>query len=175
MAGPYCRSISWRATGIQDSLPGIAQMQLRREKLRFGSGRLPSLLLLLRGSCTHNFSAHMRHLLVCCLPEESRTGSFSLVQDSRPPASNWERNSLQSSCGRRAAVRAPCAPRLIDLILRNLGFPTGKARNHHKRITGEPGCGQETRVCSTSHSEYKQSDSEKLWVPLPAQHVLGVF
>ena len=150
-------------------------MQLHRQKLRFCSRRFPSLLLLLRGSCTHNFSAHMRHLLVCCLPEESRTGSFSLVQDSRPPASNWERYSLQSSCGRRAAVRAPC-PCLIDLILRNLGFPARKALNHHKRITGEPGCGREKRVCSTSHLIYKQrSESEKLQVLLPAQHVLGVF
>lgn len=105
------------------------------------SGRFPSLLRLLRGSCTHNFSAHMRHLLVCCLPEESRTGSFSLVQDSRPLASYWARYSLQLSCRRRAVVKAPCPPSLIDLILRNLGFPARNVLNHHKRITREPGCG----------------------------------
>lgn len=117
----------------------------------------------------------MRHLLVCCLPEESRTGSFSRVQDSRPPASNCERYSLQSSCGRRAAVRAPRPPCLVDLILRNLGFPARKALNHHKCITGKAGCEREKRVCSISHLVYKQSESEKWWVPLPAQHVSGVF
>lgn len=31
---PYCRSISWSADGILDSLPGITQMQLHRQKLQ---------------------------------------------------------------------------------------------------------------------------------------------
>lgn len=156
--------------------PGIAQRQLHRQTLRFCSWKLPSLLLLLRGRGTHNFSAHMRHLLVCCLPEASRTGAFSLVQDRRPPASNWERNSLQSSCGRRAGLGHSVLLALLIRSLETWGFPARKAWNHHKCITGDSGWGWEKRVCSTSHLAYKQrGESEKFRVLLPAQHVLGVF
>lgn len=126
---PYCWSISRRTSGVQDSLPGIAQMQLHRQKQPFCRQSFPSLQCLLRGRCTHNFSAHIRHLLMCSLPEESRTGSFSLVQDSLPLASNLERNSLQSSCGRRAEVRAPCPPCLTDSFLETWGFLPGKHWN----------------------------------------------
>lgn len=60
--------------------------------------QLPSQQKRLCFSSTHNFSAHMMHLLLCCFPEESRTGSFSLVHESFPFL-NRSRNSRQSSCG----------------------------------------------------------------------------
>lgn len=46
---------------------------------------------------THNRSAHRTHLLLCSLPEESRTGSDSRVQESVPllKSSSY---ALQSTC-----------------------------------------------------------------------------
>lgn len=74
---------------------------------------------------------------MCCLPEESLTGSFSRVQDRRPPASNWERYSLQSSCGRSSSQGT--LPHPFDL------------QRLPKRAPGEPRCERE-REEGTWHS-----------------------
>lgn len=123
------------------TLPDTAQMHLHRQKLPFCSRGFPSLLSLLRGRGTHSFSAHMRHLLMCCLPEASRTGAFSLVQDRRPPASNLERNSLQSSCGRRAGLGHSVLLALLFRSLETWSFLPGKRGTITNASPGESGWG----------------------------------
>lgn len=98
---------------------------------------------------------------MCCLPEESLTGSFSRVQDRRPPASNWERYSLQSSCGRSSSQGT--LPHPFDL------------QRLPKRAPGEPRCERERRGHVAQPHGYKQSESEERRVPLPAWHVLGAL
>lgn len=52
-----------------------------------------------KAPCTHYRAAHRRHLLLCSLPKESRTGSFSFVQE-KCPLLKSSSYSLQSICDR---------------------------------------------------------------------------